>query len=210
MKIINELNENSADILNKIILDGGVILWPSGGVYGLAADAYDKSAVDKIYKIKKREAVKPLSIISNISTCSNYAYLSGFARFIIYNFWPDFIGVISKKKSIPGRVNCCGEYIALVCSSSVNVWLSDKIKIPLASSSANISGEPEITDWKKAKEMFESDVDAIIISESNNSQLNTLVKIEKDDSYSVVRAGKYSEDYIKELKKKYELQKKSR
>lgn len=176
-EIIKELNSKSAQTLNKIIIDGGILLWPSGGVYGFAADFSNKKAVEKIYEIKKREKAKPLSIIANIRKCSEYAFLSGFARYIIFNRWPDFIGVIVPKKNIPEHVNCGGDYIGLVCSSYTNVWLADYIFRPLASTSANISGEHEITSCIEAEKKFGNEVGGIIKWGFNDGNLNNMVKI---------------------------------
>ncbi|MCX6722789.1 MAG: Sua5/YciO/YrdC/YwlC family protein, partial [Candidatus Staskawiczbacteria bacterium] len=55
----------SKQSLNKVVetlQKGGVVVCPTDTVYGFLADATDKKAVNKIYKIKKRPKTKPLPI----------------------------------------------------------------------------------------------------------------------------------------------------
>ena len=65
------------------IRGGGVILWPSCGVYGLACHAHNRQAVERIYAIKTRERNKPLPVIANSLTASRYGLLSEQAQSLI-------------------------------------------------------------------------------------------------------------------------------
>ena len=61
-------------ILNKaikILNKGGLASLPTETVYGLAANAYSKIAVEKIFKIKGRSKLNPL-IIHYYNTCLLY------------------------------------------------------------------------------------------------------------------------------------------
>ncbi|MBP7654528.1 Sua5/YciO/YrdC/YwlC family protein [Candidatus Dependentiae bacterium] len=126
MIIINKVGIEYIGILNEIILSGGLILWPSGGVYGLACSAYDKNAVEKIYELKIRDNNKPLSLIVSFKTVESFAYIPVKAKKIIYNIWPDFIGVIAKKKKkVPDFVTAGKDTVGLVCSSFINEFLAE-------------------------------------------------------------------------------------
>ena len=46
----------------KIIRDGGIVSFPTETVYALGADAYNQDMVAKIYRIKRRDRCKPLSV----------------------------------------------------------------------------------------------------------------------------------------------------
>ncbi len=203
MLFIDKLNSETAVILNNIILNDGIILWPSGGVYGLACDATSKTAVEKIYSIKNRDYDKPLSIIANKNTAHLFGHLTAASSRIVHSLWPDFIGIIVKKKSIvKDFVTCCKPTVGLVCSSFYNEFLADKIIKPLASTSANLSGENEIACYQTAAKLFNDSVDAIIVSTKNNSALNTLIAFDENDNYTIVRQGKYS---LNEIRKKIEF-----
>ena len=57
----------------KLIKQGKVIVCPTDTVYGLIADATNKKAVEKIFKIKKRSLKNPVPIfvkdISTVDSC---------------------------------------------------------------------------------------------------------------------------------------------
>ena len=47
----------------RVLADGGVVLYPTDTVYGLGANIFNKNAVKKVYDIKQRSLLKPLSIL---------------------------------------------------------------------------------------------------------------------------------------------------
>ena len=56
--------ENKEEI-RKILENGGVIAYVTDTVWGLGCLPNNEKAVKKIYEIKKREAQKPLILMSN-------------------------------------------------------------------------------------------------------------------------------------------------
>ena len=67
MKILktnqNEVDKNVIDEAVKVLADGGVILYPTDTVYGLGANIFNRKAVRKVYNIKKRSYLKPVSLL---------------------------------------------------------------------------------------------------------------------------------------------------
>jgi len=195
---IDRLNQTTAKLLNKLILDGKIILWPSGGVYGLACNALDITAIHNLYQLKNRDYSKPFSLITSANTVFDLAYPTKLDKKIIFNRWPDFIGIIApKKKIIPEIVSSGLDTIGLVCSSGYNEFLAENIDVPLASTSANLSGQPEIIDAETAIKKFGDKVAAIILTEKNENCLNTIISTY--NVLKIVRQGKYSEDEIKKI-----------
>ena len=47
----------------KILRAGGVVAFPTTGLYGLGADALNPVAVEKIFRIKQRDFGKPILIL---------------------------------------------------------------------------------------------------------------------------------------------------
>ena len=58
-----EIIRDNTDAAAEIILDGGVAAVPTETVYGLAANGLDADAVKKLYELKGRPEVKPLSLL---------------------------------------------------------------------------------------------------------------------------------------------------
>src|SRR5687767_6769593 len=56
--------------------DGKVIVYPTDTIYGIGADIAQKSAIDRIYTLRKLDDKKPLSIVcSSLSEASRYAVI---------------------------------------------------------------------------------------------------------------------------------------
>lgn len=77
-----EINPDHPNLRNvkkavEVLREGGVISYPTDTIYGLGANIEIKSAVERIYKIKKISDYKLLSFIClDIKDVSNYAYIS--------------------------------------------------------------------------------------------------------------------------------------
>jgi len=182
----------------KIINEGGVILWPSCGVYGLACHAQNRKAVERIYGMKTRERNKPLPVIVNRRSASEYGHIDDLAKMLIERYWPGFLGlVVPKKASIPDFVTAHRSSVAMVCPNQLVADLSDLVNGPIAATSANISGQAEVLDPAEALLQFEGAVDAMIEGPKLPGILNTLLDLTQSPP-TIIRAGGVS---VKELER---------
>jgi L-threonylcarbamoyladenylate synthase len=53
MKIISVNDKNSVNAAVNVILDGGIIVYPTDTLYGFGVDARNKSAIKKLNNIKR-------------------------------------------------------------------------------------------------------------------------------------------------------------
>lgn len=152
MEVI-KLGQKAVNKATDVIKKGGVVVFPTDTVYGLIADATNKRAVEKIFKIKKRPKTKPLAVfVSNIKQAKGLAEISREQEKILKKYWPGKFTFILKKK-----VSCeLGSHKKLygVDKKTIGIriprykFLNDllkKIGRPLAQTSANISGQPAST-----------------------------------------------------------------
>jgi len=182
-----------------IIRGGGVILWPSCGVYGLACDAQDRQAVERIYSIKTRERSKPLPVIANRLTASRYGDLSDLAKSLIQRYWSGFLGlIVGKKPTIPDFVTAGGQSVALVCPNELAAELAQMVDGPIAATSANISGQAEVLDPSIAATQFKGQVDAIIKGPVLPGVLNTLLDLTQVPP-AIIREGAVSFEELRQL-----------
>jgi len=128
----------------EVIKKGGVVAFPTETVYALGADAMNKDAVKKIFRLKKREANKPIAIfLSKPEELSKFVkVITSPAKRLIKYFWPGPLTLIFKSK--PGKlIYLTGkeEKIGIRVSSSKTVQsLLRQTKTPLTATSANLSG----------------------------------------------------------------------
>src|SRR3989338_7373109 len=94
--------------LNKaisVLKKGGVVIVPTDTVYGFIADAGNKKAVKKIYKIKKRPKAKPLPVfVSSIKMARQLAEIDASQFKILRKYWPGkYTFILSKNLPDVGR-----------------------------------------------------------------------------------------------------------
>ncbi len=84
----------------KIIRQGGLVVFPTETVYGVAADVGNPKAMSRLIEVKKRSFNKPFSIlISQVGLISNYTSAMNPALYkIIDAFWPGPLTVIVPTK----------------------------------------------------------------------------------------------------------------
>jgi L-threonylcarbamoyladenylate synthase len=129
----------------KILQKGGVIAFPTDTVYGLGADAFNSTAVERIYEIKNRLKHRQLPLlIADVEQLITLADpIPEIAWFLARRFWPGGLTlVLSKTNSLPVYL-ASGPTIAVrVPNHPVCLALIQRLGNPLIGTSANISGQP--------------------------------------------------------------------
>ena len=137
--------KKAAGLLKK----GEVVAIPTETVYGLAANAFDEKAVEKIFIAKGRPSDNPL--IVHISELSQWAELVESipenALALARAFWPGPLTIILKKSSLiplrtSGGLDTVGVRMPLHPTARAIISAAG---VPLAAPSANNSGKPSTT-----------------------------------------------------------------
>lgn len=159
-KIINEVEK-----AYKVLINGGVILYPTDTIWGLGCDATNNNAINKINSLKERENTTPmLSLINSSDMLNKFLHekpeniddlLQKFKNptTVVYDN-PKNISelLISNKNKVAFRIvnhNFCN-------------MLIDKIKKPIVSTSANIHNEKHPINFKEIDERILKGVDYIV------------------------------------------------
>ena len=172
---------------------GGVILYPTDTLWGLGCDATNENAVDRIYQIKKRSDSKSMLILvadlemleSLVETIPDEAH-----EIIEHSDRPTTI-IYPAARNLAANLLAGDGSIGIRLTS--DPFCRSLIRITgraLVSTSANISGEP-------APGLF-SDISATILSradyvvnwrrdEQNPAQPSSIVKIEPDGGFTIIR-----------------------
>ena len=129
----------------EIIKNGGLVAVPTETVYGLAGNGLDEQAVQKIYEVKGRPEVKPLSLmVSGIEDIEKYALNPPPEAYALAEaFWPGPLTIVLKARAfISPTVLAGGSTVGLRCpDSELTLELLKKSGLPLAAPSANPTGE---------------------------------------------------------------------
>jgi len=165
MKIIklNSQNPEKAKIrqIKGVLENDGIIVYPTDTIYGLGANIYSETAVGKIYSLKNRDYLKPLSVcLSEIEDIEKVAYLKG--KDLIAQILPGpFTIILKKKEHIPSFLTAGSEKIGIRIPDN-NICREITREFPITSTSANLSGEKVPKSVNEIKKQLGSSVDLII------------------------------------------------
>ena len=150
MEVI-KISEKATQMALKILNNGGVIVCPTDTVYGFLADAANKKAVEKIYKIKKRPGSKPLPIfVKDVKIGKKLAFIAQEQEKILNKKWPGKYTFILNRKKRTKLYGINKDTIALRLPKYKFLNdLLEKVNKPLVQTSVNISGQPPLTKIKE-------------------------------------------------------------
>lgn len=143
---------------------GGTVIFPTETCYGIAADATNPRAVEKVFMAKGRRKEKALSIIvANESMAEKYCKLTPLARRLAKKFMPGPLTLVVKKKSGLAKNLTTGSTVAFrVPGYSFALKLAKKAGRPITATSANQSGAPPLYDIGDVKMLFSNKADLIV------------------------------------------------
>lgn len=190
----------------KIIKDGGIVVFPTETVYGIGANALNEDAVKKLYDIKQRPLNKPISLlVSNIDMINQITKnVTEIEYALIKKFFPGPLTIILKKKDIvPNIVTAGSDTVGIrMPADEIALKLVEYAGVPIATPSANISGNPSGIDLTYIMKDFEKGVDYFIDGGKSKIGLASTIVQVIDGIPHILRQGSISKEQIEEVCKK--------
>ena len=186
--------EKSVSILNK----GGLIVFPTDTVYGLAAKYDESEAVERIYQVKGRDQTKALAVlIANLDQLKNISTgISENGMKLTSLYWPGALTIILEKrddlKAPLSKDNSIGIRIP---NDPFVQQLSERIG-PLATTSANRSGFPSTNKVEDVLEQIGDWVDLIVDGGESEGGIPSSVVDCRGDEIRILREGAISKEEI--------------
>ena len=183
MKILktdnNAPDESVIDEAIDVIADGGVIIYPTDTVYGLGANIFDNNAVRRIFKIKQRNLLKPLSIlVSDTDAIELVSEVSIYQKNMLDSYLPGPYTFILKKSPIVPRVVTAGLTHVGVRVPKNEIACKLASLFPITTTSANLSDEPVLSSPDEILNQLECDVDLVIdVGPINSNNASTIVDL---------------------------------
>lgn len=145
--------------------NGGLVAFPTETVYGLGADALNKTAAGRIYAAKGRPSDNPLIVhISKVEDIEVLAYTNNLAVTLAHAFWPGPLTIIlPKKRTVPYETTGGLDTVAIrMPSHPVALELIRQSGVYVAAPSANTSGRPSPTKADHVMEDLNGRIEYII------------------------------------------------
>lgn len=177
----------------SVMNNDGVILYPTDTIWGLGCDAHNVKAIEKIFDIKRRDKHKSFVLLmTDVRQLSKYianplpdleSLLKSFTRptTVIYENainLPD--AVVSGEGSIAVRITQDP-----FCRSLIK-----RMRAPLVSTSANMSGEPSAAIYTNINKTIIEACDYVVKWRQDDmtvAEASTILKLEADGSFTKIR-----------------------
>lgn len=202
----NNIDENAKEKLiqaGKIILDGGLVAFPTETVYGLGGDARNPQSSEKIYAAKGRPSDNPL--IVHIADLDDLNYVAKDIPELAYRladkFWPGPLTMIlNKTDNIPLQTTGGLETVAVRMPS--HVIAREFIRCAggfVAAPSANISGRPSPTIAKYVIQDMDGRIDMIIDGDGSDIGLESTIVDLTSEVPMILRPGFITKEMLDEV-----------
>jgi L-threonylcarbamoyladenylate synthase len=190
----------------KILRKGGVIAFPTDTVYGLGADAFNSTAVERIYEIKNRPKHRQLPLliadVEQLVTLANP--IPEIAWFLARRFWPGGLTlVLPKTDSLPVYLAPESTIAVRVPNHPVCLAIIQQLGNPIIGTSANISGQLAALTAEEVGQQLGGKIDFIINGgRCPGGKESTVVDVTREPPI-ILRQGIIPSDEIDKAYKEY-------
>ncbi len=148
---------DNLSIISKCLSAGGIISCATDTVFGIMCACDDKKAKKRIFAMKNRNVNKPLQyLVSNFDKAQALIKLSENAIKIAQQEWPGALTIVGESK-VPEF-----DTLAVRVPDGPIIELLDVFGMPVAATSANISGQAPLSDISEIAAVFGKELDYIL------------------------------------------------
>lgn len=186
----------------KVLKAGGVILYPTDTVWGIGCDATNAEAVAKVFAIKKRSEAKSLVLLAcDLDMVAYYirqipdiaidlVEVNDAPMTIVYPGAQKLApAVVAEDGSVGIRIPCVTE--GLEGGGAFCRELVRRLRKPLVSTSANISGEPSPKSFKDIAPEITSAMDYVVprfLEAGSTGKASQIIKLGLGGEVEIIRA----------------------
>jgi L-threonylcarbamoyladenylate synthase len=195
----------------ELLKDGEIVALPTETVYGLAGNALNPTAIEKIFSAKNRPQDNPLIVhVSDMKMVKELGLeVSELAERLAERFWGGPLTMVLKKVKniIPPQISCGLDSVAVrVPNNRLMLEAIERCDFPLAAPSANLSGRPSPTTAQHVYNDLNGRIPLIIdggacrvgiestVITINNEQLTI-----NNDSIQILRPGVVTSEMLSEF-----------
>lgn len=177
----------------KKLIQGKIVVMPTDTIYGIAGSALNKKAVERIYKLRKRNPKKPFIIlISKLDDLNLFGIkLTEKQKEFLQKNWPNPLSVVlpsfgDEFKYLHRGTNS----LAFRMPKDQNLLEILRKTGPLVAPSANFEGEKPAENIDQAKQYFQDGADFYVNGEVIQSAPSTLIDL-TNNSIKILRQGSF-------------------
>jgi len=175
----------------KTLKEGGLVVFPTETVYGLAANQTSPDAMANLSELKRRPAEKHYTLmLANVEDV--YRRLKKvplLSRKVMNRFWPGPLTIVFGDEGDEGLG-------IRIPAAEIAREIIEKASAPIVVTSANAGGRPPATNAAQAHEYLDGKVDMIIDGGEARLKEPSTVVMFRGGTWQILREGLVSEDMI--------------
>jgi L-threonylcarbamoyladenylate synthase len=176
----------------EVIKNGGIILYPTDTVWGIGCDATNPEAIAKIYTLKQREDSKSMIVLMNGEKMM-YNVFSAIPD-LAWDLWdlsekPTTL-ILDNPRNIAENLIASDKTLGVrIIKEPFCFKLLERMKKPIVSTSANISGMAAPKTFKEISPEIIKGVDYVVNLQRDKVCKNpsTIIKLSLDNQVKVIR-----------------------
>jgi L-threonylcarbamoyladenylate synthase len=184
----------------QVIADGGVVLFPSDTVYGLACSPDDAAAIARLYRLKGRSPDKAAAVMFFDLEAALGALpdLGTRARTALPRLMPGSVTVLVPNPSRRFPLACAAEPDTLGLRV-ISVPALAGVRVPVLQSSANPSGGADARSLSEVAPAMRAGADLVIDGGELPGVASTVIDLRgyEHGEWSIVRHGAVSDDAVR-------------
>lgn len=175
------------------LLKGWVILYPTDTIWGLGCDATNTKAVARLFKIKQRTDEKGLiALIDDANRLTDYVVQVPEIAYDLINNAANPISIVypRAKNLAKNAIGKDGSVCIRVTESPFCKALVQAVGKPIASTSANIAGEPTPLFYNQISLKLIASADHVVQlfqEVINIPKATTIIKLQADGTFELIR-----------------------
>jgi len=188
LKLIAKEVHNAFEVIAK----GGIIFYPTDTVWGIGCDATNEAAVQKIYALKQREESKSMIVLMHSERLvhSVFHQIPEVAwQLLEFATQPTTLILDQPKNVAPNLISTDNSLGMRLVTEPFCYQLMERMKRPLVSTSANVSGAPTPKSFQEISPEIVQGVDYVVQLHRDRvaSKPSTIIKLTLDAQVRVIR-----------------------
>jgi L-threonylcarbamoyladenylate synthase len=173
---------------------GGVIAFPTDTLFGVAVDGRNPIAVQHVFQVKRRPLDKPLPLLlgyaAHASELIEHGYISEGARQLMGLYWPGALTILlPARQGLVEGTHGGGKVAIRVPNHPVALALLRGFGGPLATTSANISGEEGARNPEEVAVSIGEGIDLLLVGGPRLKEVASTIIDMAVQPPELVRAG---------------------
>jgi L-threonylcarbamoyladenylate synthase len=185
--------KNEVEKALEVVKAGGIILYPTDTIWGIGCDATNEEAVQKVMALKGRSASKSLIVlVDNDTKLASYVREIPDVAYDLIEYAENPLTIVysNAKNLAKSVINEDGSVGIRVVKHNFCQQLIQRFRLPIGSTSANISGEPAPKNFSEVSQEIIDGVDYVVNLEQEVSEEktpSTIMKLSPDGLFTFIR-----------------------